>query len=66
LGERYRMGRIEVFDRENESGYAVREGIYTMPFESANQFEDFIESIQTDLPIHIEIGSHEWCSRECC
>jgi hypothetical protein len=65
FSERYRMGRIEVFDREDESGYAVHEGIYTMPFESANQFEDFIESIQTDLPINIEIGSHEWCSREC-
>ena len=65
LGERYRMGRIEVFDLECESGYAIHEGIYTMPFESANQFEDFIDSLQTDLPINIEIGSHEWCSREC-
>ena len=65
LGERYRMGRIEIFDKEDESGYQVSEGIYTMPFEAANQFEDFIESIETDLPINIEIGSHEWCEREC-
>lgn len=65
LGERYRMGRVEIFDKENESGYQVSEGIYTMPFEAANQFEDFIESIETDLPINIEIGSHEWCEREC-
>lgn len=65
LGERYRMGRIEIFDKENDSGYQVDEGIYTMPFEAANQFEDFIESIETDLPINIEIGSHEWCEREC-
>jgi hypothetical protein len=65
MGEKYRMGRIEIFDREDESGYAVSEGIYTMPFVAANQFEDFIESLQTDLPINIEIGSHEWCEKEC-
>jgi hypothetical protein len=65
LGEKYRMGRIEVFDSEDESGYAVSEGIYTMPFVAANQFEDFIESLQTDLPINIEIGSHQWCEKEC-
>lgn len=65
LGERYRMGRIEIFDREDESGYAVDEGSYTMPFIAANQFEDFIETLRTDLPINIEIGSHKWCEEEC-
>ena len=65
LGEKYRMGRIEIFDSENESGYAVSEGIYTMPHIAANQFEDFMDSLQTDLPIHIEIGSHKWCEKEC-
>jgi hypothetical protein len=65
LGEKYRMGRIEVFDIEDESGYAVSEGIYTMPFIAANQFEDFIDSLQTELPINIEIGSHQWCENEC-
>jgi hypothetical protein len=65
LGEKYRMGRVEIFDTEDESGYAVSEGVYTMPFVAANQFEDFMESLQTDLPINIEIGSHEWCESEC-
>jgi hypothetical protein len=65
LGEKYRMGRIEIFDKENESDYQVDEGIYTMPFEAASQFEDFIESIETDLPINIVIGSHKWCEEEC-
>ena len=65
LGEKYRMGRIEVFDSEDESGYAVSEGIYTMPHIAANQFEDFIDSLQTELPINIEIGSHQWCETEC-
>jgi len=65
FGEKYRMGRIEVHDRENESGYNVHEGIYAMPHVAGNQFEDFMDSLQTDLPIHIEIGSHEWCADEC-
>jgi len=30
MGEKYRMGRIEIFDSEDESGYAVNEGIYTI------------------------------------
>lgn len=65
FGEKYRMGRIEIFDSQDESGYAVDEGIYTMPFIAANQFEDFMDSLETDLPIHIQIGSHEWCEKEC-
>lgn len=65
MGEKYRMGRIEVFDKEDESGYQVHEGIYTMPFEAAGQFEDFLDSLETDLPINIEIGSHKWCEEEC-
>jgi len=65
MGEKYRMGRIEVFDSEDESGYAVSEGIYTMPHIAASQFEDFIDSLQTEHPINIEIGSHEWCETEC-
>ena len=65
LGERYRMGRIEIFDKQSESGYQIAEGSYCMPFVSANQFEDFIESIETDLPISINIGSHDWCEEAC-
>jgi len=61
LGERYRMGRIEIFDRKNDSGYQIDEGTYCIPFMAASQFEDFIESLETDLPIEISIGSHEWC-----
>jgi len=63
LGERYRMGRIEVFDKQSESGYQIDEGSYCMPFVAANQFEDFIESLQTDLPIHIGMGSVDECNR---
>jgi hypothetical protein len=63
LGERYRMGRVEIFDRQNDSGYQIDEGVYCMPFEAANQFEQFIENIETDLPINIEMGSIEECKK---
>lgn len=63
LGERYRMGRVEIFDNQNQSGYAVDEGAYCMPFVAARQFEDFIESLETDFPINIEIGTHKWCEQ---
>ena len=65
FGEKYRMGRIEVFDKEDDSGYATHEGTYSIPHVAASQFEDFIESLETDLPIEIQIGSHKWCEYEC-
>jgi hypothetical protein len=65
LGERYRMGRIEIFDRDDDSGYQIGEGAYCMPFEAAAKFEDFIEELETDLPIQIDIGSVDWCQEEC-
>jgi hypothetical protein len=65
FGEKYSMGRIEIFDDQDESGYQVDEGSYSIPHEIVDKFRDFIESLETDLPIHIEIGNHEWCAGEC-
>jgi hypothetical protein len=59
------MGRIEIFDNQDGCGYATAEGDYCMPFEAAAKFEEFIESLTTDLPIQIDIGSVGWCKREC-
>lgn len=63
LGERYRMGRVEIFDKHREDGYSVDEGSYCMPFIAANQFEDFIEALETNLPIQIKMGSFDECNR---
>lgn len=63
LGEFYRMGRVEIFDKENDTGYAINEGTYCMPHIAASQFEDFIEAIETEFPICIEIGSVKECSQ---
>jgi hypothetical protein len=63
LGEKYRMGRVEIFDEKDDSGYAIDEGTYCMPFIAANQFEDFIESLETEYPIQISIGSVKQCAQ---
>ena len=61
LGEKYRIGRIEVYDEEDLSGYAVHEGMFWLPFNVTNQVEDMFESLETDLPIYISLGSADWC-----
>ena len=43
--------------------YHIDEVLYCMPFVAANQFEDFMETLETDLPIHINIGSVDECNR---
>ena len=65
LGEKYRMGRIEIFDRESTSSYQIDEGTYCMPHETAAQFEDFIENLETDLPIQVEMGRVHTCEIAC-
>lgn len=65
LGERYRMGRIEVHDNQDESGYAIDEGTYCMPFKAAGKFERFMDSLKTELPIQISLGSVNNCIRAC-
>lgn len=64
MGEHYRMGRIEIFDKENDNGFATSEGFYCLPHQSAMKFEDFIDSLTDDLPLHIEMGTMEWCQNE--
>ena len=64
LGEFYSMGRIEIYDKEEDSGFNIGEGGYCMPFTAANQFCSFIESLKTDLPISFDIGSVKNCEFE--
>ena len=62
LGVKYRMGRIEIHDKEG-GHYAIDEGFYCMPHEEAYKFEEFIDNLESDLPIHFTIGSVEECVR---
>lgn len=64
LGDFYRMGRVEIYDRDSESPYSSGEGTYCMPFEQAESFEDFISSLESDLPIQFDLGSVDECRDE--
>ena len=64
LGEKYRCGRIEVYDEQDLSGYAASEGMFCLPHEVSQEVEDFFENLSTDLPIYINIGNIAWCKEE--
>jgi hypothetical protein len=59
--EVYAIGEIEILD---EKGNVIGGGEYSVPREVASIFEDFINDLETDLPIHIGIGSNDWCEEE--
>lgn len=65
LGEKYRVGRIEIYDSKNKSGFPIEEGTYWFPHSVAHKFEEFIESLETDLPVYIRLGSPDDCDTEC-
>jgi len=52
----YASGRIEVYDRENDSGYAADEGTYWVPLKDEGKFRDFFDDLETDMPIKISLG----------
>lgn len=61
LGEIYRIGRIEVFDEQDKTGYQVHEGTFCLPLEVASQLEDMFDELETDYPIMLKLGSMDWC-----
>lgn len=63
LGEIYRMGRIEIFNPDNETGYSDGTGSYCLPIDVAHKFEKFISELKSEYPIQINIGSVEQCCR---
>ena len=51
--EKFSGGRVEVFDNLNDSGYAVYEWRFLMPWQALGGFIDWIEDVETDYPIMI-------------
>jgi len=39
-------------------------GIFSLPHAVASDFEDIIDSLETELPISISLGSVKWCEEE--
>ncbi len=51
--DKFRGGRVEVFDVNEKYGYAVYEWRFFMPSNAFYGFVDWIENIETDYPIMI-------------
>lgn len=49
----YRGGRVEVFDRDDDSGYAMAEYRLFMPAEFWDKFCDVFDFEESDLPVEI-------------
>ena len=63
LSEFYEAGRVEIYDREDESGYAVDEASYFFPKSSMKEFYDFIDDLETDFPINLSFGNLNQCQK---
>ncbi len=46
--EKFRGGRIEVYDNKSKNGYAVYEGRWWLPIQIAQQFYDLFDGLETD------------------
>ena len=57
LGYFFASGRIEIFDRENDSGYATDEGTYWVGLQDEDKVRDFFDDLETNMPLKISIGS---------
>ena len=53
----YASGRIEVYDRENDTGYAADEGTYWIPLKDEGKLRDFFDDLETDMPIKLSLGN---------
>jgi adenine specific DNA methylase Mod len=53
----YRGGRIEVYDSEDESGYAVYEGRFFLPEEFYHEFREIFDFKYTDKFVRIDFNT---------
>ena len=63
MGWFYASGRVEIYDREDESGYAIDEGSYWVPLEDEGKVRDFLDDLETSKPMEIRVGHFEECQQ---
>ena len=63
MGEFYASGRIEIYDGESESGFAISEGKYWVPIQEEGKVRDFFDNLETTLPLEIRLGHFEECQK---
>ena len=50
----YSGGRIEVFDKKNDSGFAIGEARFLIPTEFMEKFREVFDFKESDLPVYID------------
>lgn len=50
----YRGGRIEVFDKKRENGYASYEARFLIPEEFIEGFRELFDFVESDKPVYID------------
>lgn len=60
----YQTGTILTYDSESETEKPVMIGKYNVPIEAANQFQDFVESLETEFPLFVSFGTEQLCKQE--
>lgn len=60
----YQTGTILTYDSESEQERPISIGRYNVPIEAANQFQDFVESLETEFPLFINFGTEQLCKQE--
>jgi len=60
----YQTGTIHTYDSESEHERPISIGRYSVPFEAASQFQNFIESLETEFPMFLMIGTEQICKNE--
>jgi len=63
MGYFYASGRIEIYDDEDESEYAIDEGSYWVPLKDEWKVRDFFDDLETTDPLYIRVGSFEDCQK---
>lgn len=60
----YQTGTILTYDSESEVEKPIMIGRYNIPIELVNQFQDFVESLETEFPLFVSFGSEQSCKQE--
>lgn len=60
----YQTGTIDTYNSESEDDAPISSGKYCIPFEVACEFQDFIESLETEFPLFVSMGTEQLCKNE--
>lgn len=61
LDQVYQSGKIFVYCSDSQEGKPIATGKYCIPLNSVVQFEEFIDSLLTEVPMFVSFGDMQTC-----